>query len=350
MDLIYDYLEVFPLQADTVTGEIRRQATRLAQAIGFDTVKAEEIAIVVNEMLSNVNQHGGGTGLFFLSKIHSEKSTGIEFFCCDFGSGLGGNSLVLKDGYSKKQSLGIGLGAIERLSDEFVLDPKILPEYVRRSLTHPPGLCVFARKWLSPANWSLMNPHLQIGAASRPLAGEMFNGDDYLVLHPEQHLTILAVIDGLGHGKDAHLAAEAAKERMLIRAGLPPETLMQQVHEALKPTRGATVAITSLDTATQKLTFIGVGNIEARLIRPNQTSNLLSTNGIVGHNLRKTRLIQESFAPGDLILLFSDGVALHLLPGVMNWQATPQCIADEIIHEFTKPNDDATVLIARYLA
>jgi len=350
MDLIHEYLEVFPLESDSVTGEIRRQATRLAQALGFDMVKSEEIAIVVNEMLTNVNQHGGGTGLFFLSKVRSEKSTGIEFFCCDFGGGLGGNSLVLKDGYSNKQSLGIGLGAIARLTDEFALDPETLPEYVRRALVQSPGMCVFARKWLPFTNWLTTNPHLQIGTASRALAGEMFNGDDYLVQHLEQHLTLLALIDGLGHGKPAHLAAEVAKERIFNRSGVPLETLLHQVHEALKPTRGAVLALTRLDTAAQKLAFIGVGNIEARLIRPEKTSNLLSTNGIVGHNLRKTRLIQESFAPGDLIFLFSDGVAVHLLPAEMNWQAAPQRIADEILHEFTKPNDDATVLIARYVA
>jgi anti-sigma regulatory factor (Ser/Thr protein kinase) len=351
MDLMHEYLEVFPIEAGAATGEIRRQAIRLAQAIGFDAVKSEEIAIIVNELLSNVAQHGGGAGVFFISKIIGENSVGIEFYCCDFGSGISDNFQALKDGYSNKQSLGIGLGAIERLSDEFALNPPILPEYVRHTLPeNPTGVSVFARKWLPANDWNTFNPHLLFGVASRALPGEMFNGDGYLITYPNPHVTLVALIDGLGHGKEAHLATEKAKERIYSHAGLPLEALMNQVHQALKATRGATVAIAQLDTDAHKLSFVGVGNIEARLISAEKKRSLLSTNGIVGHNLRKVLLVNAPCLPGDMFLLFSDGISAHSLPGNINWQLEPQRIADGIIHEFSKVNDDATILIARYLA
>jgi hypothetical protein len=74
------------------------------------------------------------------------------------------------------------------------------------------------------------------------------------------------VADGLGHGP---LAAKAAMEAVRVfsecAAGSPGE-LIEAVHGPLRATRGAAVAVASIDLTRRVMTFAGVGNIAGSVL------------------------------------------------------------------------------------
>src|ERR687894_561949 len=80
-----------------------------------------------------------------------------------------------------------------------------------RRTTH--GTALLCRKWVEAAR--LEQHHAatarRLGAWSRPRPGEVDNGDAYFVRR-RTGATLLAVVDGLGHGHGAQEAARAALE------------------------------------------------------------------------------------------------------------------------------------------
>jgi hypothetical protein len=75
----------------------------------------------------------------------------------------------------------------------------------------------------------------------------------------------------------------------------------------------------------------------------------LSTEGIVGYQMRTVRGIQRPWAPGDSLVLSSDGLSgrwnFSRYPGLL--QRTPVLIASVLFRDFSRDNDDATIVIGR---
>ena len=63
-------------------------------------------------------------------------------------------------------------------------------------------------------------------------------------------LGTLLMADGLGHGPEAAKASAAAVQTLAAAPGHAPQRLMEECHHALRPTRGAAMAIAELDPAT----------------------------------------------------------------------------------------------------
>ena len=63
------------------------------------------------------------------------------------------------------------------------------------------------------------------------------NGDDLVIM----------VADGLGHGMEAKLASTEAVRQLYENPDLPPKALLTRIHQALRSTRGAAVAIAYID-------------------------------------------------------------------------------------------------------
>ncbi|MBW1784353.1 MAG: SpoIIE family protein phosphatase [Deltaproteobacteria bacterium] len=350
MDLNRNHIESLPIEDLSSVGACRRKANQYASWSGFGKIETEEIAISVSELATNVINHGGGKGLFVICGIRDEQShEGLEIWCFDYGEGILNTRIASRDGYSSRNSLGIGIGSMQRLSDEFEINPQELPKPIKTVLPSqmPIGTCFYLRKWLTNAKWTGGNKKLIIGAASRPKPGETFNGDCYIVQHLSNGLSLAAVIDGLGHGKEAHMASQLAKERILSKPNLPLDTLMKYIHAAIRGTRGATVGIALLDTGSGKLVYTGIGNIEGQVVNESKARSLTSLGGIVGHNIRTPRIFEYEYHHMDNLILYSDGIASGWQNRVINWQNQPQQIAEEILYHHSRINDDATVLVLR---
>ncbi len=342
----------FQIDSESDVGVCRRKAVGIASQMGFDEVKTGEVAIMVTELVTNVIKHGGGKGKVVICQmddINNHKA--IEIWCCDSGNGIGNYQRAVKDGYSNKQSLGIGLGTIRRFSDEFEVNPAQVNNFKETYFAGHTQFknCIRTLKYLPKKQWIGKNIKLDTGAVSHCKPGENLNGDSFLINHIGPDKTVIAVIDGLGHGKEANIASELAKEQIMLKPDLPLNALMTHVHHALRGTRGATIGLVRIDTGTNKLEFSGIGNIEAFLMTGQKKQNLLSYGGIMGHNMRTPRIFEFDFQPGNVVCLYSDGITTRWKIEDINWDNNPQKNAEFIMNQYSRLNDDATVLIVRYI-
>ena len=98
----------------------RRAGTTLARRIGFDDVRAGQLAIVISEAATNIVKHAGH-GEILLRKVTRGGASGIEVLAIDKGPGMRNVAQYMEDGQSTAGTYGVGLGAIRRLSQEFDL-------------------------------------------------------------------------------------------------------------------------------------------------------------------------------------------------------------------------------------
>lgn len=333
-----------PIEDASRVGEARRAAAALAAALGLDEAAQGRAALIATEAAGNLAKHAR-EGVVLLQAAGPAEAPVLELLAIDRGPGMADPTRCLRDGFSTAGTPGTGLGAIQRTADEFDLD------------SHPGrGTVLLARvrggaRGAAPAD----DGRLQVGAVCLPLAGERACGDAWLVVETGER-ALLLVVDGLGHGEQAAVAAAAAvaatrAEALAMRAQ-GPGALMAQLHAALRPTRGAAVGLGMLDGAAGTLRFAGVGNVAAAVAQRDaeaRTRSLLSQNGIVGHQPRTAHEVTEPCPPGALLILASDGVRpqwrLDALPGLV--RRHPSLIAATLWRDLARGRDDATVLVAR---
>lgn len=352
MEIKREHILILEITGLSDVGLCRRKAVGLSKQIGFDEVRTGEVAILVSELITNVLKHGGGSGRMMVCQlVDAENHKAIEVWCCDNGNGIQDFDTMIGDGISNNNSLGIGLGTIRRFSDLMEVNPKPLPVMNGISIAGLEGFrhCIRIVKWFPQNVWIGTNRNLLTGAVSRCKPGEVLNGDSYLISHLSPFRTIVAIIDGLGHGREAHIAASLAKEQIMLRPELPVDTLVTHAHQAIRGTRGAVLGLMHIDTEKHKLFFTGIGNIEGFLITSSGKKNLLSFGGIVGHNIRTPRVFEFAFEAGDTACVYSDGVNSRWRIDEIDWKEHPQQNAEYLISHFSRPNDDATILIIRHI-
>lgn len=191
------------------------------------------------------------------------------------------------------------------------------------------------------------------GIAEHPLAGETRSGDVALVVEQQQGC-LLAVADGLGHGSEAADAAEAAM-KALRRAAQPPVLqLLHDCHEALRGTRGAVMSLAWIDYGAAQLTWTGVGNVNGVLLRAHESGEgareyLLCRGGTVGLHLPPPHASITTIAPGDTLVLFTDGLDHAAVLAFNDLLSPPDRAAAALLRTCERGNDDALVLVARYV-
>jgi negative regulator of sigma-B (phosphoserine phosphatase) len=192
-------------------------------------------------------------------------------------------------------------------------------------------------------------PVLERGVAGLVHEGEGRSGD-VAVFAPWRRGALVAVIDGLGHGGFAADAAEAAAAVVRERVDDSAHALLEACHRALRHTRGAVMSLAWLDVDGRSLEWTGIGNVEARRVRPGaRPDSPVVLGGVLGMNLPKARLSTTAFEPGDILVLATDGVAADFSESIAP-QTTAQRIADDVIERHGKGNDDAMVAVVRFLA
>lgn len=163
---------------------------------------------------------------------------------------------------------------------------------------------------------------------------------------------LFALLDGLGHGAPAAAAAERGAEVLRDSALEPLDVLVRLCHRALAATRGAAMTLARIDFGTQTLSWIGVGNVSASVVakRPDgqQIRSAVLHRGIVGDQIPEMLHTQQvSIVPGDLLIVTSDGVADDHLDH-LDFTAPATEIAEDMLRQYGKAEDDASVLVARH--
>lgn len=192
---------------------------------------------------------------------------------------------------------------------------------------------------------------IDFGVASRPAPGEAVSGDAHLV-RPLAGGWLLAVIDGIGHGRAAQAAAQRAV-RVLEEASTPElGALIEDCHRRLQGTRGAVMSLAFYAPAQARLDWLGVGNVEGVLLHPGGRHQapefLLRRAGVVGDTIGRPPLpsARLEVRRGDLLVLATDGVASGFADAQSAAQA-PAGAAARILQGFAGTRDDALVLAVR---
>ena len=195
-------------------------------------------------------------------------------------------------------------------------------------------------------------PMIDWGVAAQALAGEMESGDLHLVKRVGRG-TLVAAVDGLGHGTEAAAAARTAVAALDRYAEESLAPLVRRCHEALAGSRGVVMSLAYVGDVQPSLTWLGVGNVEGVVLyaapkaRPARAS-LVTRGGIVGGTeLPQLRADVVPVAPGDLLIFATDGIREGFAEGLPT-DATPQQLADQILARSGKGTDDALVVVARY--
>jgi len=185
---------------------------------------------------------------------------------------------------------------------------------------------------------------LKTGGFSRPYKGLSICGDSFVI--EERDGTVLAaVVDGLGHGYESSVAAERATEIIRELADQSVDAILRRCHQELRVTRGAAVGLLKVDTAGEG-EFCGIGNIEVQALN-GQPPSIFCLAGIVGHNMRTSKVMAVTMKPGDIYCLMSDGISTRgnlkgCLPG------TPEAVARRIVEHWGKDHDDATAVVVGF--
>jgi serine/threonine protein phosphatase PrpC len=187
---------------------------------------------------------------------------------------------------------------------------------------------------------------LKYGVYNRAKAGYAVSGDAYLVKeYPDGMLVCLA--DGLGSGPQAAEASQMAIKCVADHHQAPLVQIMTGCHAAIRHTRGAVMALLRINTQAGTLTFVGVGNIGFRAWSA-ESVQPISSAGIVGSRLPSLREFSFVYTPGDLIILYSDGISRRFaLDGIVERMVPvpPQRLAEAIADDYAKRDDDVTLVV-----
>ncbi|QNF32246.1 ATP-binding protein [Adhaeribacter swui] len=330
----------FELQDRSFLNIVKRDITKLAESVGFSEVDAGKLNIVVAELASNLIKHTSKGGELLVKPIKGENQvTGIEIICLDAGPGMIDPRRMMEDGISTFGSKGEGLGAIQRLSDEFDI-------YSRRDS----GTVLLSRlykKGHQPKPSERKRFDLNAVQVAKP--GETHCGDGWTKVQHQEVCRILTV-DGLGHGENAHQATSAAITSFQKQPYSSPASQIRQIHSDIVRTRGGVINIANIDLRNNTLTYCGIGNISGRILSTEGSRSIIAYNGIVGHNLPNT--IHDHQLPWNhtnVLVLHSDGLKsrwdLSKHPDLLNHDTS--VIAAVLYKEWTRKTDDTLVLVGR---
>jgi anti-sigma regulatory factor (Ser/Thr protein kinase)/serine/threonine protein phosphatase PrpC len=317
-------------------GEAKRKAHAIATKIGFDPIACDEIVLAVSELASNLIKHAHG-GELVLTPLTKDKEKGMQIESLDNGPGIVNIEEAMADGFSTVGSLGIGLGAVNRLMDEFeIASPR------------GAGVRIVCRKWVRHYSPTLRPCPLSIAAATRPHLYNDLNGDAF-VIHSWAESTLVGVIDGLGHGQFAHRAAQAALQYVEAHFDRPLTEIFRGTGRACRATRGVVMALARFDWGENRMTFASVGNIETRVFNQSSSFHCILRRGIIGVSAPDPVVTEHTWSPDDWMVMHSDGLPTHwdadMIPGLISKPAN--VMAHEILRALAKPEDDATVLVVR---
>jgi hypothetical protein len=158
----------------------------------------------------------------------------------------------------------------------------------------------------------------------------------------------VVVVDGLGHGPDAHRAARVALEAAAREAG-EPAAVVDACHHALRSTRGAALAVADVDREQGRVRFAGVGNVTGAVLAGARRQNLVSLNGTAGHGSLRLREFEYTWPADGLLVMATDGLgtrwALQDYPGLA--ARDPTLVAAVLYRDHTRGRDDVTVVAVR---
>ncbi len=317
--------------------EARRAAATLGHTMGLTPELVAQASLVISEMCTNILKYADRGELLMSTLCANGTAYGLDIVALDRGPGIANLDVAAKDGFSTGGSLGIGLGAMRRAASVF--DVYAAPGGGTAVLVR-----LLEKKVAAPADDAFT-----LGSRMTPIRNEIVSGDSWSCLHFDASMAV-TVVDGLGHGTKAAEAAHAAVDafQRSVRQGGPAQAI-QMAHQSLRATRGAVMAVASIDAKAQTLHFAGLGNISAVVYTQGVPTRLLSSDGTVGYGLRKARECSAAWPPNSTLIMNTDGLSSrwNLAKHAGLLACHPVLIAAVLHRDFARNTDDATVVVVR---
>lgn len=316
---------------------VKKDIHHLGVQQGFSEERVGQLDIIVAELCSNLIKHAGH-GHLIVKYIEDKGNKGIEVISADSGPGIADIKRMMIDGTSTKNTLGHGLGAIQRLSDKFDI-------YSQKNW----GTIILSRIFQNPTAHYVPKSTTEVKALLIPKKGEILCGDGFYYKHTT-HLFKLFVGDGLGHGPEAAKAVDEAINSFKYCHEENAVEIIKYVHSSVKKTRGLVGTVVIFDFEKKEWSICGVGNILTKLGNFSQTKSFMSYNGILGHNI--PRSMKEQRVPYESVqylIMCSDGIKtkweLNNYPRI--YKSDLSVLATAIYQDQTRNTDDSSVVIAK---
>ncbi len=326
---------VIPIREASQPFAARNAAREAADLASFGEEDSYRAGLVATELATNLVRHTALGGEVLVRTNARTPAGEVELIAIDRGPGMTDVDACFADGASSAGTLGLGLGAVSRLADEF----DVHSEPGR-------GTVVLAR--LRAARQS-RPPHVyHWSGISVPVSGETHCGDAWDV-RCEGDRAVVMVVDGLGHGLHASTAATCAARIFGEQTYAGPGDMLQRIHAGIAHTRGAAATIVEIRPDDGAAVVAGVGNVCAVLSAFGGSRSGVSLPGILGHQIRQVREYSYTWDPATVVVLHSDGLtmrwSLDAYPGLRTRH--PSVIAAVLYRDFSRGRDDVTVVVGR---
>lgn len=316
---------------------LRSKLVAITKRLGVSELKRENMLLVASELVSNNVKHAAGRGMVQLWK---QPDGVLDILSLDFGPGIANLTTAEVDGYSTSNTLGKGLGAIRRLSDESYI-------YTQQERVGQPkkwtGTVILARFHLEKESKETKAGY-KFGLYSRSLSDERYNGDRIYLKRSGKLLRWLH-LDGLGHGEEAQAAtADLASHLDNYES---PEAILATVDQQLANTRGAVAITGEIDLAKGNLRVSGIGDMSAHVYDQEQIQHIAFAPGILGREHRTATGLQTEFGRKYVIVTTSDGIRRNWdsanFTGLFNQH--PQLIAYTLGNIMGRISDDQSICV-----
>lgn len=318
------------VESDSDVLALARRAVAAASGQGFDEPHRVRVSRLATEMATSLVRRTRSARMF-VQLVESGDHRGVELVTTDApeDSDAHGRNPVGRPTFEE-------LDAMARLSDVF-------DAYSGAD----GGTVMMARLWGGQRTTGHVCQFL-VGSMLEAFPGEDWAGDAWAAEQSGGRIVALAA-DGLGHGEGAAAASAAAVETFRRHSDAAAEHIVGQIHQALRPTRGAAIGVVEIDRAAGRARFCGIGNITARLVVAGKHHELISHYGIAGYQARRIRAVEADWPDGALLVMHSDGLSarwdLDAYPRLD--RCHPQLAAATLMRDAPRAHDDALVLALR---
>lgn len=196
---------------------------------------------------------------------------------------------------------------------------------------------------------------LSVWISSRPLPGEIFNGD-LAIAYDEPDSIFAIVLDGLGHGVDAFRSARLAADKCRTANISDLRAMVHEVHEALRASEMACVAFfgivrrsENLDDGLCQLTYCIIGDVQGVLVG-RHVGMLSQQPGCIGVRIPTPKIENRIMALDDVCLIATDGVSMSKLREFLEIAPIPNASGrqrwiDRALSHAARRHDDATLML-----
>jgi anti-sigma regulatory factor (Ser/Thr protein kinase) len=315
-------------------GALRRLVGDQARRLGATPQGCARAELVATELAANIVHHAGADGWVLIRPFPPAR---LELIAVDRGPGIADPAAAVAGCSPRPKGLGCGLAAVRRASSHFDL-------YSQAGR----GTTVLAIVDLGaaggePCGWDRQWAGVSVGV-TEPC------GDAWAVAQCDRELAV-AVVDGLGHGPAASVAADAAATGFALTL-CDPGNFLHRANSAMQGTRGGAATVCQLVPGQEVLRYVAVGNVNGCVLTRSDRHRLITYSGTLGLAPAPPRVpvLTCPWPAEATLMLWTDGLhsraaSCSLDNGLLGHD--PAVVAATIYRDHHRDGDDATVVVVR---